>query len=56
MFHEQGTTVVRKRLGFLSVSVLCLTAVIVTTLLTAGGIAVYGLNVVDKPDENISLP
>lgn len=53
MFHEQGTTVVRKRLGFLSVAVMSLTAIVVTLVLTAGGIVVYGLNVIDKRSDNI---
>ncbi len=53
MFHEQDTTVVRKRHGFLSVAVMSITAIVVTSVLTAGGIVVYGLNVIDKRTDNV---
>jgi len=47
MYQNGGTTVVRKRMSFLSVLVISLTAIIVTVVLSAFGIAVYGLRIAD---------
>lgn len=53
MFSEPGTTVVRKRLSFFSVLAISLAAIIVTTIVSASGIAVYGLRLVDKKTDGL---
>ncbi len=48
MYPEQGLTVVRKRLSFLSVLTLCVTSVIVTVIVSAVGLGLYGICIVDS--------
>lgn len=48
MYQEAGTTVVRKRMGFLSVLVVGATAIIVTTVISASFIGVYSLKIFDR--------
>lgn len=56
MFQDVGTTVVRKRLSFLSVTVISLTAIIVTTVVSASGLAIYALKIADgKTDSLVGL-
>lgn len=56
MYQDVGTTVVRKRLSFLSVTVLSLAAIIVTTVVSASGIAIYALKIADgKTDSLVGL-
>ena len=56
MFQDVGTTVVRKRLSFLSVTVISLAAIIVTTVVSASGIAIYALKIADgKTDSLVGL-
>jgi len=53
MFHENGTTVVHKRMSFLSIAIVSLSAIIVVTVLSASGIAIYGLRLVDKKTDGL---
>lgn len=53
MYPDGGTMVVRKRLSFLSVAFICLTAIIVTTVVTASGVAVYGIRMLDAKTETL---
>jgi len=53
MYKEDGTTVVRKRLSCVSVLILSLTAIIVTVVVSASGIAVYALTVVDQKTDTL---
>jgi hypothetical protein len=53
MYKEDGTTVVRKRLSCFSVLILSLTAIIITVVVTASGIAVYALSVVDEKTDSL---
>jgi len=53
MYQDGGTTVVRKRMSFLSVTVLSLAAIIVTTVVSASGVAVYALKVADGKTDNL---
>lgn len=53
MYRDSGTTVVRKRLSCISVLILSLTAIIVTVVVSAAGIAVYGLNVLDQKTDTL---
>lgn len=56
MFQDVGTTVVRKRLSFLSVTIISLTAIIVTTVVSASGLALYALKIADgKTDSLVGL-
>lgn len=56
MFQDVGTTVVRKRLSFLSVTIISLTAIIVTTVVSASGLAIYALKIADgKTDSLVGL-
>jgi len=56
MFQDGGTTVVRKRMSFLSVTVVSLAAIIVTTVVSASGVAVYALKIADgKADSVVGL-
>ncbi len=56
MYQDVGTTVVRKRLSFLSVTVISLAAIIVTTVVSASGIAIYALKIADgKTDSLVGL-
>jgi hypothetical protein len=54
MYHDGGTTVVKKRMSFLSVLVLSATAIIVTVILSASGIAVYGLGILDAKTDSLT--
>ena len=54
MYHDNGTTVVRKRMSFLSVLVLSVTAIIVTIILSASGIAIYGLGILDAKTDSLT--
>ncbi len=51
--NTSGTTIVRKRISFLAALVLSLAAIIVTTVLSASGIAVYALSVVDQKTDGV---
>lgn len=53
MQYEGGTTVVRKRMGFLSVLVMSLAAIIMTVVLCASGIAVYSLRIFDHKADSL---
>ncbi len=53
MYQDSGTTVVRKRLSCFSVLILSLTAIIVTVVVTAAGITVYGLSVLDQKTDTL---
>ncbi|MBN2563744.1 MAG: hypothetical protein JXQ75_22735 [Phycisphaerae bacterium] len=53
MFHDPGTTVVRKRLSFPSVLVISLAGIVMTTILSASAIAVYGIRLVDKKSDSV---
>jgi hypothetical protein len=51
-----GTTVVNKRLSFLSVATLSVASVLIVAILSATGIGIYGLRVVNtKTDDLLSL-
>ena len=53
MYQDGGTTVVRKRMGLLSVMVIGVTAIIVTSVISASGIVIYGLKVFDRKADNL---
>lgn len=53
MFNQAATPVVRRRMSFFSVLVVSLTAIIVTTIVSATGIGLYGLRVVDKKSDSL---
>ncbi|RIK62512.1 MAG: hypothetical protein DCC65_17255 [Planctomycetota bacterium] len=53
MFHDSGAHVVKKPMGFLAVSALGFSAVLVTALVSVTGLAVYGIRVVDKKTGNL---
>lgn len=53
MYDNSGTTVVRKRMSFLAALAIGLTAIVVTAIVSASGIAVYGLWVVDKKSDSL---
>lgn len=56
MYAEGGNAVVRKRLSCFSVLILSLTAIIVTVVVSASGIVIYGLSVLDdKTDSLVDL-
>jgi len=57
MFGASGsTTVVNKRLSFLSIAILSLASVLIVTILTTAGVGVYALAVIDtKTDGLLSL-
>ena len=45
--HDPTAPVVRRRMGFFSVSVVCVSAILMTTIVCATGLAFFGLSVVD---------
>jgi len=51
--HDAPPPVVKKRMSFLSVALLCGTSIVITTILTAGGLAGYGLRFVDHKTETL---
>ena len=51
--NNAGTTIVRKRISFLAALVLSLSAIIVTTVLSASAIAIYGLKIVDQKTDGV---
>lgn len=53
MFNHSDGHIVKKPLGFFAASALGLSAVLVTTIFSATGIALYGLRVVDKKTGNL---
>jgi hypothetical protein len=54
MFNETPPpTVIHKRMSFLSILILCVTATLITCILSASGIAVYGLRVVDRKSDTL---
>ncbi|MFQ5428849.1 MAG: hypothetical protein ACE5E1_00955, partial [Phycisphaerae bacterium] len=53
MYHEQGTPVVKQRMSFLSVLVVSVAAIVVSTIVSAAGIAVYGLGVADRQGDTL---
>lgn len=55
MYHDSGTTVVNKRMSFLSVTILSVSAVLITTILSASGIAVYGMRVIDRKCDSLTM-
>ncbi|MBX3395191.1 MAG: hypothetical protein KF841_07465 [Phycisphaerae bacterium] len=54
MYQDGSTMVVNKRLSFLSVTVLSLSAILITLIVSATGLAVYGLRVVDKRVDSVA--
>jgi len=54
MFSENQPTIVNKRMSFLSVCVLCLTSVVITLVVSAAGLGVYGLRIVDRKSDNLA--
>ncbi|HWL94954.1 MAG TPA: hypothetical protein VNT79_15650 [Phycisphaerae bacterium] len=56
MYHENGTTVVNKRMSFLAITVISLSMILITAIVSVTGLAVYGLRVLDhKSDSLVSL-
>lgn len=53
MYKGDGTTVVRKRLSCVSVLILSLTAIIITVVVSASGMAIYGLTVLDQKTDSL---
>ncbi|HUN82089.1 MAG TPA: hypothetical protein VMV81_11350 [Phycisphaerae bacterium] len=53
MFNEPPPPVIQKRMGFLSVTAICLTSIIITAVVSTAGLGVYGLRVVDKKSDNL---
>jgi len=53
MYHEGGTTVVHKRMSFLAVTIISLSAIVVTVVLSAVGLGVYGLSILDNRVDNL---
>lgn len=54
MYQDGSTTVVNKRMSFLSVTVLSLSAILITVIVSATGLAVFGLRVVDRRADSIA--
>lgn len=52
--HPTDGYIVRKPMGFFAVSAMGLSAVLVTAILSATGIALYGIRVVDKKTDNLN--
>lgn len=50
--HEGGTTVVQKRMGFLSVAVMSISGILITVIACASGVAIYGLRIVDRKTDS----
>lgn len=46
--------VIRKRLSFLSITILCLTAILVTGMVGAFGIAAYGMRIIDGKTDSLT--
>lgn len=53
MFQENGPTIVRKRLSFFSIVAISLAAVLMTTIVSASGIVLYSLRVIDKKSDGL---
>lgn len=52
--HDPSAPVVRRRFGFLSVSVLSLSAVLMTTIVCASGLALFSLSVIDSKADTVT--
>ncbi len=50
--YEGGTTVVQKRMSFISVTVMCVSGVLITVIACASGLAIYGLRIVDRKTDS----
>ncbi|MEK6643751.1 MAG: hypothetical protein AABZ08_07560 [Planctomycetota bacterium] len=53
MFSDTPPPVVQKRMSFLSVSAICATAVIITTIVSGAGLGVYGLRFIDRKSDSL---
>ena len=53
MFKDSGATVVRKPISFLSIAALGISFVLVTAIVSATGLAAYGIHVFDKKTDDI---
>ena len=53
MFTDPNTPVVRKRMSFLSVTVISLTSLCITLIFCASGIALYGMRLLDKKSDTL---
>ena len=53
MFNDPSTPVVRKPMGFLAVTALGLSSVLVTAIVCVSGVAVYGIRLLDKKSTNL---
>jgi hypothetical protein len=54
MFQDGGSTIVQKRMSFLSVLVLSVAFVTMAIILSLTGITIYGMRLVDKKTDNLS--
>lgn len=55
MYHEPGTTIVQKRMSFFSVIALCISLVLITVIVSASGLAIYGLRIVDRKADSLAM-
>ena len=53
MFNDGGHTVVHKRLSFLSILFLCLAGIVMTAIVSASGIVLYSLHVLDGKSDTV---
>lgn len=51
--HDAPPPIIKKRMSFFSVGLLCLTAIIVTVTFCVSGVAMYGLHIVDKKADTL---
>ena len=51
--HDSPPPVVKKRLSFLSVLVMCITTIIVTAIVSGSGVLVYGVRMIDRKADTL---
>jgi hypothetical protein len=53
MITEPPQTIINKRMSFLSVIVLCITFVVITLIVSAAGVGIYSLRILDKKSDGL---
>ena len=53
MFNEPPPPIIHKRMSFLAVSAICLTSIIITAVVSAAGLGVYGLRILDRKSDGL---
>ncbi len=52
--HDQGAPVIRRRMGFFSVTIMSLSAVIITAIVCASGLGLYSLGIIDAKADSVT--